>query len=116
MISEEPGVSNSEICSTASCGMSMRSSAVLALSDNATDDVVSTVCLDALLPLVQLYRFSKPPPSASPPPLRRIDYRFSAGGDIDYYPAVAKDVIGLQPELIVTQTTPITAALQRETR
>jgi putative tryptophan/tyrosine transport system substrate-binding protein len=45
-----------------------------------------------------------------------IDYRFSAGGDIDRYPAVAKDLIGLQPELIVTQTTPITAALQRETR
>jgi putative ABC transport system substrate-binding protein len=45
-----------------------------------------------------------------------IDYRFSAGGDMDRYPAVAKDLVGLQPELIVTQTTPITAALQRETR
>jgi putative ABC transport system substrate-binding protein len=45
-----------------------------------------------------------------------IDYRFSAGGDIDRYPAVAKDLIGLRPELIVTQTTPITTALQRETR
>ena len=45
-----------------------------------------------------------------------IDYRFSAGGEIDRYPAVAKDLIGLQPELIVTQTTPATAALQRETR
>lgn len=44
-----------------------------------------------------------------------IDYRFSAGGDIDRYPAVAKDLIGLQPELIVTQTTAATAALQRET-
>jgi putative tryptophan/tyrosine transport system substrate-binding protein len=45
-----------------------------------------------------------------------IDYRFSAGGDIDRYPAVAKDLIALQPELIVTQTTPVTTALQRETR
>jgi putative tryptophan/tyrosine transport system substrate-binding protein len=45
-----------------------------------------------------------------------IDYRFSAGGDMDRYPAIAKDLVGLQPELIVTQTTPITAALQRETR
>jgi putative ABC transport system substrate-binding protein len=45
-----------------------------------------------------------------------IEYRFSAGGDLDRYPAVAKDLIGLQPELIVTQTTGLTAALQRETR
>jgi putative ABC transport system substrate-binding protein len=45
----------------------------------------------------------------------RIEYRFSASGDLDRYPAVAKDLVGLQPELIVTQTTAITAALQRET-
>jgi putative tryptophan/tyrosine transport system substrate-binding protein len=45
-----------------------------------------------------------------------IEYRFSAAGDLDRYPAVAKDLVGLQPELIVTQTTAITAALQRETR
>ena len=34
MMSEEPGVTNSEICSTTSWGISIRASALLALSDN----------------------------------------------------------------------------------
>jgi putative tryptophan/tyrosine transport system substrate-binding protein len=45
----------------------------------------------------------------------RIEYRFGTG-NIDQYPQVAKELIGLRPELIVTQSTPITAALSRETR
>jgi putative ABC transport system substrate-binding protein len=44
-----------------------------------------------------------------------VHYRFSSG-ELDRYPAIAKELVGLQPELIVTQTTPITIALQRETR
>jgi putative tryptophan/tyrosine transport system substrate-binding protein len=43
-----------------------------------------------------------------------IDYRF--GGGYTDYSVLAKELVGLQPELIVTQTTGVTAALQRETR
>src|ERR1035438_5940799 len=42
--SEEAGVSNSEIRSTTSCGISMRSRAVLALSGNGTGRVDSIIC------------------------------------------------------------------------
>jgi putative tryptophan/tyrosine transport system substrate-binding protein len=45
----------------------------------------------------------------------QIDYRFGAD-KVDQYPTLAKELVGLQPEVIVTQTTPVTAALQRETR
>src|SRR5215467_475743 len=44
MMSEEPGVSNSEICSTASGGTATRSSAALASCDNDTDGTVSMIC------------------------------------------------------------------------
>jgi putative ABC transport system substrate-binding protein len=43
-----------------------------------------------------------------------VDYRFGAG-NVDYT-ALAKELLGLHPELIVTQATPLTAAMQQETR
>jgi putative ABC transport system substrate-binding protein len=45
----------------------------------------------------------------------RIDYRWAAA-DVDRMQAFAKELVGLQPDLIVGQTTPVVAALQRETR
>jgi putative tryptophan/tyrosine transport system substrate-binding protein len=45
----------------------------------------------------------------------QIDYRF-AGGDTDRFSVLAKELIGLHPEVIFAQSTPVTAALQRETR
>src|SRR5215472_18364884 len=39
-----------------------------------------------------------------------VDYRFGAG-NVDYT-ALAKELAGLYPELIVTQATPLTAAMQ----
>jgi putative ABC transport system substrate-binding protein len=45
----------------------------------------------------------------------RIDYRFAAA-DVDRMQAFAKELVGLQPDLIVAQTTPVVAAIQRETR
>src|SRR6266487_5645095 len=44
-MSEEPGVSSSEMRSTTSWGISMRSRAALALSGDDTGGVVSTICL-----------------------------------------------------------------------
>ncbi|MGN6749419.1 MAG: hypothetical protein ACTHJS_12575 [Xanthobacteraceae bacterium] len=43
-----------------------------------------------------------------------VDYRFAAGS-VDYT-ALAKELVGLRPELVVTQATPLTAAMQGETR
>jgi putative ABC transport system substrate-binding protein len=45
----------------------------------------------------------------------RIDLRW-AGGDINRMRALAKELVGLQPDIIVTSNTRATAALQRETR
>jgi putative ABC transport system substrate-binding protein len=45
----------------------------------------------------------------------RIDYRFAAA-DVGRMQAFAKELVGLKPDLIVAQTTPVVAALQRETR
>ena len=45
----------------------------------------------------------------------RMDLRF-AGGDINRIPALAKEVVGLQPDIILASATAATAALQRETR
>jgi putative ABC transport system substrate-binding protein len=45
----------------------------------------------------------------------RMDVRW-AGGDINRSPALAHELVGLQPDIIVTNGTPVTAALQRETR
>jgi putative ABC transport system substrate-binding protein len=45
----------------------------------------------------------------------RMDVRWSAG-DINRASVLAKELVALQPELILSNTTPVTAALQRETR
>jgi putative ABC transport system substrate-binding protein len=45
----------------------------------------------------------------------RIDYRFAAA-DVDRMQAFAKELVGLQPDVIVGETTPVVAALARETR
>jgi hypothetical protein len=45
----------------------------------------------------------------------RIDLRW-AGDDINRIRALAHELVGLQPDIIVTVTTPATVALQRETR
>jgi putative ABC transport system substrate-binding protein len=44
----------------------------------------------------------------------RMDLRW--GGDIDRLRALAQELVGLQPEIILTNSTPATVALQRETR
>jgi putative tryptophan/tyrosine transport system substrate-binding protein len=45
----------------------------------------------------------------------RIDLR-SGGGDINRIRALAQELVGLKPDIIVTEGTPATVALQRETR
>jgi len=45
----------------------------------------------------------------------RIDLR-GAGGDINRIRALAQELVGLQPDIILTSASPTTAALQRETR
>jgi putative tryptophan/tyrosine transport system substrate-binding protein len=45
----------------------------------------------------------------------RIDVRWS-GGEINRIRALAQELVGLQPDIILTQSTPPTIALQRETR
>src|SRR5215831_266701 len=45
----------------------------------------------------------------------RIDPRW-AGGDANRIPALAQELVGLQPDIILTSGTPTTVALQRETR
>jgi putative tryptophan/tyrosine transport system substrate-binding protein len=45
----------------------------------------------------------------------RMDLRW-AGDDINRIRALAQELVGLQPDIIVTNATPATAAVQRETR
>ena len=45
----------------------------------------------------------------------RTEYRFAAGQH-DQFQRLAKDIVALQPDVILAQTTPIATALQRETR
>ena len=45
----------------------------------------------------------------------RIDLRW-AGSDINRIQALAQELVGLQPDIIVTGGTPVTVAVQRETR
>jgi putative ABC transport system substrate-binding protein len=45
----------------------------------------------------------------------RVDVRWT-GGDINRIRALAQELVGLQPDILVTNGTPATAALQRETR
>ena len=45
----------------------------------------------------------------------QVDYRFGAS-DVDRIQRLAKELVESQPDLIVAHTTPVTAALARETR
>jgi ABC-type uncharacterized transport system substrate-binding protein len=45
----------------------------------------------------------------------QIDYRFAAA-DVDRMHAFAKELVALQPDLLMGQTTPVVAALKRETK
>src|SRR6516165_9466600 len=45
----------------------------------------------------------------------RMDLRWG-GGDINRIRALVQELVGLQPDIIVTGTTPATVAVQRETR
>ena len=45
----------------------------------------------------------------------RLDFRW-AGADINRIGAFAQELVGLQPDIIVASSTPVAAALQRETR
>jgi putative ABC transport system substrate-binding protein len=45
----------------------------------------------------------------------RMDVRWAAG-NVDRMRMFAKELVGLQPDVILSYTTPVTAALQRETR
>jgi putative ABC transport system substrate-binding protein len=45
----------------------------------------------------------------------RMDVR-SAGGDLNRIRALAQELVGLQPDIILADSTPVKAALQRETR
>jgi len=45
----------------------------------------------------------------------RIDSRWG-GGDVNRMQVLAKELVGLQPDVILAATVPVTAALQRETR
>jgi putative tryptophan/tyrosine transport system substrate-binding protein len=45
----------------------------------------------------------------------RMDLRW-AGGDTNRIPALAHELVGSQPDIILTHSTPPTIALQRETR
>jgi putative tryptophan/tyrosine transport system substrate-binding protein len=46
----------------------------------------------------------------------RMDFRWAPGSDINRMQALARELVGLQPDIIVTNGTPTTAALRRETR
>ena len=46
----------------------------------------------------------------------RIDTRWMATGDVESMQRFAKELVALQPDLIVTQSTPITATVLQETR
>src|SRR5215468_10624053 len=46
----------------------------------------------------------------------RIDTRWTSTGDVEAMQRFAKELVALQPDLIVTQSTPITATLLQETR
>jgi putative ABC transport system substrate-binding protein len=46
----------------------------------------------------------------------RIDYRYAPAANPAQAPALARELVALQPDVIVVQATPLVAALQRETR
>ena len=45
----------------------------------------------------------------------RFDYRFARGG-ADQFQPLAKELVALQPDVILAQSTPVAAVLQRESR
>jgi hypothetical protein len=45
-----------------------------------------------------------------------MDIRFAADSSVDQAQVLAKELIALQPDVILAQSTPVVAALQRETR
>src|SRR6516164_3404112 len=45
----------------------------------------------------------------------QMDFR-GAGGDLNRLPALARELVGLQPDIILVSSHPATVALQRETR
>ena len=45
----------------------------------------------------------------------RIDTRWTTTGDVESMQRFAKELVALQPDLIVTQSTPITATMLQET-
>jgi putative ABC transport system substrate-binding protein len=45
----------------------------------------------------------------------RFDTRFASAPNVDQAQVLAKELVGLQPDVIVAQSTPVTAAFQRET-
>ena len=48
---------------------------------------------------------------------RNVQMNFrGAGGDLNRLPALARELVGLQPDIILTGTVPATVVLQRETR
>ena len=46
----------------------------------------------------------------------RMEIRWGGGGDVNRARIFAKELVDLQPDVILAQGTPVTAALQRETR
>ena len=46
----------------------------------------------------------------------RADLRWGGGDDINRIRALAQELLGLLPDIILASTTPATAAVQRETR
>jgi ABC-type uncharacterized transport system substrate-binding protein len=46
----------------------------------------------------------------------RIDYRFAPDSSADQAQAMAKELIALQPDVILAQANPVVGALQQETR
>ena len=46
----------------------------------------------------------------------RIDTRWTTTGDVESMQRFAKELVALQPDLILTQSTPITAMMLQETR
>ena len=46
----------------------------------------------------------------------RMEVRWGGGGDVNRARSFAKELVALEPDVILAQGTPVTAALQRETQ
>src|SRR5262249_19501058 len=69
----------------------------------------------AYMPIVRLLP-SWAGPECWPDTDERIDTRWMATGDVKSMQRFAKELVALQPDVIVTQSTPITATVLQETR